>query len=189
MAIMIEQLLMSRIFRRYLEAWTIVLMPWVLLSEKDAVTVVDFGPESRPCQCGAGPQYQPCSSNCLYPYADAPEFGKEGSISDDPYPHCDCTAPPACGSPYCSYSLPTYPPTEEQEDERESADCTSCLQRPITDTAHKDWSTGLPLCEDCYCGMEQTLNPNGTIRADVLFYKPEDDECGPNCDCQNPRAE
>ena len=39
---MIEQLLMSRTFRRWIEAWTIILMSWVLFSEKDAVTVMEW---------------------------------------------------------------------------------------------------------------------------------------------------
>lgn len=39
---MIEQLLMSRTFRRYIEAWAIVLVPWVLLMESEAVTMMEF---------------------------------------------------------------------------------------------------------------------------------------------------
>lgn len=39
---MIEQLLMSRIFRRYIEAWAIILAPWVLFTERKAVTMTDF---------------------------------------------------------------------------------------------------------------------------------------------------
>ncbi len=39
---MIERLLMSRTFRRYIEAWCVVLMPWVLFTEREGVEVMKF---------------------------------------------------------------------------------------------------------------------------------------------------
>ncbi len=59
-------------------------------------------------------------------------------------------------------------------------DCTSCLQRPVTNPEHTDHSNspskGQPLCEDCYYGMDQTLDEQGNIRPEALFYKGDDDE-------------
>ena len=36
---MLDKLLMSRPFRRYLESWAVVLMPWLLFTEREAVTI------------------------------------------------------------------------------------------------------------------------------------------------------
>ncbi|KKN07169.1 hypothetical protein LCGC14_1069880 [marine sediment metagenome] len=55
-------------------------------------------------------------------------------------------------------------------------DCTSCSQRPVTNPEHKERGTGLLLCEECYCGMDQTLDEHGNIRPEVLFYTGSDDD-------------
>ena len=57
-------------------------------------------------------------------------------------------------------------------------DCPSCLQRPVTNLEHKDRSNGPsngePLCDECYYGMDQTLDEQGNIRPEVLFHVGED---------------
>lgn len=50
-------------------------------------------------------------------------------------------------------------------------DCTCCYQKPVTNPRHKDRATKLPLCEECYYGMDQTLDERGNIRPEVLFYR------------------
>lgn len=55
-------------------------------------------------------------------------------------------------------------------------DCTSCLQHPVTDPKAIDRGTRLLLCEECYCGMDQTLDEDGNIYPEALFYKGDDDE-------------
>lgn len=54
-------------------------------------------------------------------------------------------------------------------------DCTCCFQRPAVDPKHKDRATGLPLCEECYYGMDQTLDEQGNIYPEVLFYMGDDE--------------
>ncbi len=44
---MIERLLMSRTFRRYIESWMVVLMPWVLFTEREGVTMDGMFPLSQ----------------------------------------------------------------------------------------------------------------------------------------------
>lgn len=55
--------------------------------------------------------------------------------------------------------------------------CTCCLQRPVTNPEHKDRSSGSrgqPLCEDCYYGMDQSLDEHGNLLPEVLFFKGDD---------------
>ena len=49
-------------------------------------------------------------------------------------------------------------------------DCPSCLQRSVTNPKHKDRDTGEPLCEECYYGMDQTLDEHGNILPEALFF-------------------
>lgn len=55
-------------------------------------------------------------------------------------------------------------------------DCTLCYQAPVTNPEHKDRGTKEPLCEECYWGMDQTLDEAGNILPEVLFFKGDDDE-------------
>ena len=64
-------------------------------------------------------------------------------------------------------------PTEGSSKDKQQ-DCMSCLQRPVTNPEHKDRASGEPLCEECYYGMDQTLDEHGNIRPEVLFYKNDD---------------
>lgn len=79
---MIEQLLMSRIFRRHVEAWAIVLMPWILFTEQKAVTMMEW--EKSDCipveDCPDCAAYGVCSGCIEESGIDGPEFGKEGSM-------------------------------------------------------------------------------------------------------------
>ena len=73
----LTRLLMSRVFRRYVECLTVVFFPWVLLTEQEAESpeekalftlaeLVDLDPSEVGCQINLidGMHYGPCRGSC-----------------------------------------------------------------------------------------------------------------------------
>ena len=158
---MIDKLLMSRPFRRYIESWAVVLMPWLLFTEREAVTIDGVFP--TPPAPGPGESYD--------------ELRKEVDMKDDPYPHCGCLGPPLqpCG-PYCSYSYTDFSLLPEEEQEMED-------RRDFDLKGDERGEYGA----DCVCWNEDDWRKSPTEEEDDDWL-PYVDDCGINCNCQNPRA-